>query len=198
MDQESNLYTTGYFTDIADFDPGPGIHNLISAGGGDAFISKLNSNGNFLWAGNIGGSGGDGAGVLTVDNSDNIYVCGSAADSTDFDPGSNTYTVAGLPQYFLIKLGQPQLVGIQKNTAGIETELYPNPVGDLLNLQVSDLFEFNGVEVHISNIQGELLYIGEIKQAHTQINVSDLEHGVYFVTVMDSNKRNSTKKIIKE
>ena len=38
------------FKDTADFDPGVGIMNLISNGGDDIFIQKLDANGNFIWA----------------------------------------------------------------------------------------------------------------------------------------------------
>ena len=41
------VLTTGAFRDTADFDPGSGTYNLISSGGNDIFVSKLDSFGNF-------------------------------------------------------------------------------------------------------------------------------------------------------
>jgi hypothetical protein len=38
-----SVFTTGFFNGTADFDPGPGIFNLISAGGSDIFVSKLDN-----------------------------------------------------------------------------------------------------------------------------------------------------------
>ncbi|KKP34691.1 MAG: Calx-beta domain-containing protein [Candidatus Nomurabacteria bacterium GW2011_GWE1_32_28] len=43
IDSSGNIYTTGYFNDTVDFDPGAGVYNLTSAGGTDIFISKLDS-----------------------------------------------------------------------------------------------------------------------------------------------------------
>src|SRR5206468_3312337 len=41
IDGRGHVYTTGYFSGTADFDPGPDTYNLVSAGGTDAFLSQL-------------------------------------------------------------------------------------------------------------------------------------------------------------
>jgi hypothetical protein len=38
---QDKVYTTGYFSGTADFDPGAGTHSLTSAGNWDAFVSQL-------------------------------------------------------------------------------------------------------------------------------------------------------------
>ncbi len=48
-DTNGNIYVTGSFSNIVDFDPGIGVFNL-TASNTDAFILKLNPNGDFLWA----------------------------------------------------------------------------------------------------------------------------------------------------
>ena len=45
LDSSGNVYTTGAFYHTVDFDPGPSIFNLTSAGGNDIFISKLQAAG---------------------------------------------------------------------------------------------------------------------------------------------------------
>ena len=59
LDASGNVYTTGWFNGIVDFDPGVGIFNVSSLGSEDVFISKLDPAGNFLWAQRMGGSGDD-------------------------------------------------------------------------------------------------------------------------------------------
>lgn len=56
-DAAGNVYTVGYFSGSKDFDPGPGTFYLTADGGGadDAYVSKLDMNGNFLWAVRLGG-----------------------------------------------------------------------------------------------------------------------------------------------
>ncbi len=77
----------GSFYDTADFDPGQGIHQLVSAGYDDIFISKMDSNGNFSWASKIGGANSEDEPSVTLDEDGNVYTTGSFRGSVDFDPG---------------------------------------------------------------------------------------------------------------
>lgn len=58
VNPNGTVFVTGYFSDSFDFDPGPAVHKLdaINSGGDDIFILKLDSSGNFVWAGSIGTS----------------------------------------------------------------------------------------------------------------------------------------------
>jgi len=68
IDGSGNSYITGGFSNSGDFDPGTGVHNLTSKGRSDIFISKLDANGNFVFAKGIGGVSSDGAGSIILDN----------------------------------------------------------------------------------------------------------------------------------
>jgi hypothetical protein len=105
VDGSGDVYTTGYFGPSMDFDPGPGVFNL-TAGGSDIFVSKLNSAGNFVWAKNLGGSGGDVGYSLRVDGSNNVYTTGYFSGTADFDPGPGVFnlTSAGSTDIFVSKL----------------------------------------------------------------------------------------------
>jgi len=106
LDATNNVYVTGYFHDTADFDPGAGVHNLISQGAEDIFICKLDVNGNFVWAKSLGGSGNDIARSITVDGSGNVYTTGFFTDTADFDPGANVSLMVsgGNTDMFMSKL----------------------------------------------------------------------------------------------
>ena len=68
VDSNNNVYTTGSFKGTADFDPGPGTFNLTSAGVNyNIFVSKLDNNGDFVWAKNMGGTSGDFGFGIAVD-----------------------------------------------------------------------------------------------------------------------------------
>ena len=92
-DNAGNIYSTGYFSGTADFDPGTGTFDLISAGSTDVFVSKLDASGNFLWAKAIGGSGGDGGNSITTDAAGNVYITGYFNATADFDPGTETFNL---------------------------------------------------------------------------------------------------------
>src|SRR6185295_13785932 len=94
-DGSGNVYTTGYFQNTRDFDPGPGTFNLTSAGNTDIFISKLSPGGDFIWAVRVGGSSTDRANAITIDACGNVMVTGSFFGTVDFDPGSGTTNLAG-------------------------------------------------------------------------------------------------------
>ena len=108
LDGSGNVYTTGFFRGTADFDPGAGVFDLTSTSAGfeDIFVSKLDSNGNFVWAKKMGGTGGDGAHSVAVDGSGNVYTTGFFSGTADFDPGPGTFnlTSAGFNAIFVSKL----------------------------------------------------------------------------------------------
>ncbi len=107
-DTAGNVYTTGYFEKTVDFDPGPGIFNLTSAGNlPDAFISKLDRSGDFVWAKAFIGVGSNDGYSVKVDQSGNVYSTGSFNNTVDFDPDSTVVynmTSAGAFEIFVSKL----------------------------------------------------------------------------------------------
>jgi hypothetical protein len=96
LDAMGNVYTTGYFRSISDFDPGAGTFTLTSNGLRDVFISKLDASGNFVWAKQIGGSNEDIGYQIAVDASNNVYTCGYFTNSVDFDPGTGIFNLTAL------------------------------------------------------------------------------------------------------
>jgi len=98
VDASGNSYVTGYFADSATF----GSTSLTSNGYYDIFIVKLDSDGNWLWAQNAGGTDGDWGYGIAVDTSGNSYITGYFADSATF--GSTTLTNYGDEDIFIAKL----------------------------------------------------------------------------------------------
>lgn len=100
LDHNNNVCVTGFFTETVDFDPGPNVYNLTCLSSsfgfiGDAFVLKLDSNGNFEWAGSNSSTTGhnEGKGIAT-DLLGNVYITGDFAYTTDFDPGPNVLNLA--------------------------------------------------------------------------------------------------------
>jgi hypothetical protein len=115
-DSLGNVYTTGHFSLTVDLDPGVAKYYASSAGDDDIFISKLDSSGNFVWAGVMGGSLADYGNSVAVAGS-NVYVTGSFQGTADFDPGDSIYNItsAGAWDVFAIKLSQAIWNGSHSN-----------------------------------------------------------------------------------
>ncbi|MEP6724691.1 MAG: SBBP repeat-containing protein [Bacteroidota bacterium] len=111
VDAAENVYTTGYYTGRADFDPGSGVFNLTPTGGNgsndpDIFVSKLDGAGNFVWAETVGGLGFDYGNAIAVDAGQQVYVTGTFAFTADFDPALAQYDLvsSGNDDVFVLKL----------------------------------------------------------------------------------------------
>jgi gliding motility-associated-like protein len=88
IDNQQNVYTTGYFVGDHDFDPGPNVHQVSSNNGTlDFYVLKLDNAGNFIWADVIGSTDSDNGNDISVDNLGNVYVIGEFGKTVDFDPG---------------------------------------------------------------------------------------------------------------
>ncbi len=94
IDKNGNLLLTGDFGGTIDFDPGPGIYNLSDTNG-SLFVEKLDSNGHFIWAENMGTASGVSGTAIDVDETGNIAVAGYLHLAGDFDPGPGTLSFPG-------------------------------------------------------------------------------------------------------
>ncbi len=74
----------------------------------DFFISKIDANGNFVWAKQLGGYGDDYGNSIAVDTEGAVYIMGSFQDQADFDPGDGTFYLnsAGGSDIFVSKLDE--------------------------------------------------------------------------------------------
>ncbi|MEP7255482.1 MAG: gliding motility-associated C-terminal domain-containing protein [Ferruginibacter sp.] len=96
-DVNGNIYVAGFFYNTVDLDPGASTYSLTAFGtppiGADAFISKLDGNGEFIWGQQIGGISQDIIYSLFIDVAGNIYSTGSFQDTADFDPSPNVFSL---------------------------------------------------------------------------------------------------------
>ena len=105
-DAEANVYTTGFFQGIADFDPGAAIFNLTSKGSADIFISKLTTDGNFVWAVSFGSGSADRGEAIAANAAGSVYCAGNFLGEVDFDPGPGTAILdASTNETFVLKFG---------------------------------------------------------------------------------------------
>jgi len=106
LDSAGNIYATGIFAGITDFDPGAASFQLTAAGARDIFISKLDRLGNFVWALARGAIDNDFSYSIVVSPGGNIHTNGTFRQTVDFDPTANVFN--------LIQSGPVQDVFISK------------------------------------------------------------------------------------
>ncbi|GGD96802.1 T9SS type A sorting domain-containing protein [Planktosalinus lacus] len=123
VDSEGNVYTTGYFTDTANFDIN-GSFELTSNGFYDAFVQKTDSQGNFLWAKNFGSEMFEHGGAITADDAGNVYITGNYEGTVDFDPEGAGFeiTSAGAQDIFILKLDSNGDFVWAKSVGGVDFE----------------------------------------------------------------------------
>ena len=105
VDHAGSVYVAGRFASLnCDFNPGgpPDLHS--THGAMDAFVSKFDPTGRFLWARTWGGPGMDGAGGLAVDPANNLYAVGLFNGAVNFNPaGAASFTSRGKSDAFFTR-----------------------------------------------------------------------------------------------
>jgi len=84
IDQFSNIYVVGGFQGTANYGP----YSITSNGEWDAFIFKMDKDGNWLWAEGIGSNKTDRANSIAIDVCNDIYITGEYRNPMVF-PGAN-------------------------------------------------------------------------------------------------------------
>jgi hypothetical protein len=98
-DATGNVYLTGVFSGAMTL----GSFTVVSQGGLDIFIAKLDASGNILWLKTAGGTTSEFPDALSLDNSGNIYVAGKYTSSL-FTFGTFTVSNSNLFDIFVAKL----------------------------------------------------------------------------------------------
>jgi len=98
IDDYGNSYVSGDFYETVTF----GSHSLTSSGGSDIFVAKMDSNGNWLWATQAGGSNYESCHAIAIDDNGYSYVSGDFYETVTF--GSHSLTSSGGSDIFVAKM----------------------------------------------------------------------------------------------
>lgn len=86
---------------------------------------------------------------------------------------------------------------VKENIITDQIKVYPNPVGDLLNVEVNNLVLESAIQIGIFSMSGNQLETLENINNFSTIDFSDYAAGVYLL-VIDIGKNHYTYKIIKK
>jgi len=108
VDSEGHIYTLCWIATInpVDLDPGPDEHLITPTNHYTLVLSKLNAEGEFVWAKAIGANYIHYWSRMTLDAAGNIYVTGGFRGTADFDPGEGVHNITvtgGYTDVFVFK-----------------------------------------------------------------------------------------------
>ena len=133
-DSYGNIYIAGRFKDTVDFDFSDTSENfLVSSGGYDIFLQKLDNDGNFIWVEQFGALSDDFINAFTVDNEgENIFVSASLED-VDLSSGEIISSPSGFGDDYVLQLDDNgdlqwsyQISGVNVNPKSMTTDTDSN------------------------------------------------------------------------
>ena len=196
-DMNSNIIISGYYKGSVDFYQNPIYPELISNGGKDIFIEKLDDKGAVIWAASMGESMDDESYAVTTDFMGNPHATGYFNATVDFDPNSGLFelTSLGLSEVFIQKLDQASATaGISGNEALNSVSIFPNPSKGIVNI---DMRELDNTDIKVFAMDGQLVYHKEnITSATYQFELKNAP-GSYIIEV-SSLGENKHYKLIKK
>ncbi len=192
VDPAGSVYVFGAFAGTVDFDPGVGLATLSSVStypqGGDCYVVKYSSSGEYRWAFNIGGAQSDIPHAMFL-NGTNVVVCGVFNNLVDFDPESSTAYLSANTNgsYFFAKYSQnggakegPRPVFGTKNT--IELRATPNPFHSAITIEL--LGETSGAaSVEVFDITGRQVGQYKLDNGSSGMFGAELPIGTYVLRV---------------
>ena len=145
---QNGIFLTGAFTGTADFNPGTNVNNLTVNGSGwwDAFLLKLDLNGNYIWAQRYGGTIIDCGRNIAFDSNNNIYLIGYFSGTADFDVSSATNSLSpnGGADVFILKLdANGNFIWVKKIGGSTDDDFASIEIDSQNNIYVSDSFNSN-------------------------------------------------------
>lgn len=181
VDATGKVCTVGGFDGACDFDPGVGVFELEPASVTfyDIYISVLDANGDFVWAGSIGSTGNDRPEDVTVDAQGHLIVCGSFTLTVDMDPTASEYELTGVYDAFVLKLDAIEN-DVAENTLTYLVDVYPNPTRDFITLETTAPAK---TPYTIADVKGRIVHTGNTSGKITTVDLSLFENGVYFLQV---------------
>jgi len=163
-----------------------GFSYSFGLGNEDAYIIKTNNNGDTLWTRTYGGNGNESAAV------------GQETSDGGFILAGYTNSYGGDNDVYLIKTNaNGHVVGINDYTSSLNNRISvsPNPTTGQINIQIPPQFgQTKTLEVFD--------YTGQLQLAKTDnfsdIDISSLTSGLYFIVVTNTDNERQTLKIIKD
>ncbi len=202
IDLSGNIYIVGIIFGSSDFG-----NQIVTSGneatfqGGQAFITKFDSNLKNVWIKNTQGienvgSGASGNTICIDENNNNIYMAGSLSGPIKFDDitiskGADAYNSIYISQ-LLYKV--ETATGIIEGQKNLNFIIYPNPSSGIFTINFKN--KTVETEICIHDVLGNcVLNKVSVKNSNQEIDLSSQPKGIYFLEIVSDNER-AVKKIV--
>lgn len=185
IDSQNNIYSSGTFSlGACDFDPGAGTF-LMTPSSQEIYISKLNTNGDFVWAKQIGGNSSYLASKSIAVTAQGKVIIQGVVYSGGFSRSASLVNTGA----FLGSITQPALATSQfdldQNIA-----IYPNPSSGNYNITIDE--NLIGAKVEVYNFLGQKIKSFSLNTSTTNEN---LYSGMYLLEI-EKESVTTTKKLL--
>lgn len=188
-DRQGNSYVVGEFTDSLTFDS---TTVLTSNDSLNVYVVSYDSQGNYRWAQQAGGTGDDYALGAALDvRGQGLYVTGSSTGATVF--GSQTLPGHGVvADMYLARLRFGGPLAVVPDREEPMMDVYPNPADDAgVNVHLTDLHG-KAVELKLINTLGQVVLsqtrLPDGNKLLTHLETRDLPAGVYTLQIKDAQR----------
>ena len=135
--------------------------------------------------------------IKVIENAKQACIDNGTTDSNLGTDGSegvkwNWYGVLGMEVYGLnVRVGNVEVVGsaatkINNNSLENKLNIYPNPSSGAVNIDMGSVNSYASVSIY--SITGQLVETFNNVESHTNLNLSGLAQGSYFIKVNDGTK----------
>jgi len=197
----NELYLAGSFTERVDLNPGPDSMILATGDYPEPFVTKLNTNGEFLWSIPLATNWPAGIrSIHVLTEESRILLTGYYGDSLHLgiEPGEHILDSDYGIDCFFASYSEQGVTTANHDAINFgfreKMEVFPNPAADHITIRSeSDLDN-----LFLYNASGTLIYeVHRIEASQVEIKVSDLPCGIYYLSAKSAGKILSGK-FIKE
>lgn len=189
------IYLSGTFENVIDFGISTATNNpeqKASIGQKDIYLAYYDSLGNVISSARAGGLNIETNAGIVADNSNNMFIFGSYRAQAGFAPFS--LTVAGGSDLYIARYGL-NTTGIAEASNNKTMQVYPNPSNGLVTLSFNDAANYI---VKIYDVRGVCVINETITNLKSQLDLSHLSDGVYFLNATGADKNFQQKLIIQK
>ncbi len=149
-----------------------------------AYVAKISSTGDFVYAGQFGGADFIDDHFIGVDSDDNIYLSGTLEGTVYLNPNTGNGDEAesrGFRDIYLIKMDN-ETMNIHDFELLTEIMIYPNPSNGIFHIQSKE--KLSGKDFKVYDLNGKLMTAGKISPSH-ELTLNALPRGIYVLKIDD-------------